>query len=110
MSALHSDLGLDDGGNNVGIGRTAAEIAAHILADFGLGAGMAFLDASNRRHDLAGRAIAALKAVMIDERLLHGMEASGRRSDAFDRGDLMSLGSDGEGQAGEDALTIRLDG
>src|SRR5438270_7557828 len=110
MSALHSGLGLKDGGNDVGVGGTAAEIAAHIFADLGFRAGMTLIDAGNRRHDLAGRAVAALEAVMIDEGLLHGMQAAGGRSDAFDRGDLASLRGRRKRQAGEDALAIGMDG
>ena len=36
--------------------------------------GVAFVDTGNRRHDLAGRAVAALQGVVIDECLLHGMQ------------------------------------
>lgn len=35
---------------------------------------MPFVDAADGGHDLAGRTIAALKRILVDERLLHGMK------------------------------------
>ena len=35
---------------------------------------MAFVDARDRRHDLPGRAVAALEGILIDEGLLHRMQ------------------------------------
>jgi hypothetical protein len=59
-----------DGGHDVGIGRAAAQIAAHIFADFGVGAGMALMYAGDRREYLPGRAITALECIIVDEGLL----------------------------------------
>jgi hypothetical protein len=70
---LHDGLGLLYCGPDIGIGRAAAQIAAHIFADVGVGAGMALVHAGDRREDLSGRAISALEGIIIDEGLLHGM-------------------------------------
>ena len=56
-----------------------------------------------------GRAIAALKAVLVDERLLHGMQLSVLRQ-PFDGGDVVALDGDSERQAREDALSVHMDG
>src|SRR5438034_6186673 len=56
------------------IGAAAAQIARHIFADLGVGPGMALLDAGNRRHDLARRAIAALEGIMGEECRLDRMK------------------------------------
>ena len=46
--------------------------------------GVALVDASYRRHDLAGRAVAALQGIVIDEGLLHGMQVAIRRREALE--------------------------
>ena len=66
--------GVADRRDDVGIGAAATDISAHPLADFGIGSGMAFLDQCGGRHDLAGRAVAALEAVVMQERRLHRMQ------------------------------------
>ncbi len=53
------------------IGRTAAQVATHPLADPGLAPDIALLDVGDRRHDRTRRAEAALEAVMVDEGLPH---------------------------------------
>ena len=77
-------------GDNVGIGGAAAEISAHVLADVGVAVGMAFVDAGDRRHDLPGRAVAALEGVVIDEGLLHRMQLAVLR-ETFDRRDHFAI-------------------
>ena len=62
------------------IGAAAAEIARHVFADLVVGAGMAFADAGDRRHDLARRAIAALEGVLVEEGRLHRMQRAVRRA------------------------------
>ena len=47
--------------DDVGIGGAAAEIAAHMFANVRIALRVTFLDAADRRHDLARRAVAALK-------------------------------------------------
>src|SRR5260370_20070576 len=79
-----------DGRDNVRIGSTATDIAAHPFADFGVGefsyrmcqifrhvarhAAAALGQHSHGGADLTRRAIAALKAVMLDKSGLHRME------------------------------------
>jgi hypothetical protein len=69
------------------IGAAAAKIAAHALSDtFGIAARLAFLDEADRTHDLAWRAEAALKAIMLDEGRLNRVQLLAARY-AFDRED-----------------------
>nr|GFD56033.1 hypothetical protein [Tanacetum cinerariifolium] len=68
-------LGLLDGGDDVGIGGAAAQVAAHGLADFD-GRAVARVRVGEQRggrHNLARRAVAALKSVVLDKRGLHGV-------------------------------------
>ena len=51
---------------------------------------LAFGDQARRRTDLAGRAIAALERVVIDERLLQRMQRAVLRQ-PLDRGDLRAV-------------------
>ncbi len=57
----HPRRGVLNRGQNIGIGGTAAQIAAHIFADFIIAADMALLDTRHRGHDLTRGAIAALR-------------------------------------------------
>ena len=52
---------------------------------------MAFPDAGHSGYDLAGRAIPALKRILVDEGLLNGMKRALRSGKSFDRRDLGSL-------------------
>ena len=99
-------FGLIDRVDDVRIGRAAAQVAAHVFADFGVALGVAFLDAGDRRHDLAGRAVAALEGVVIDEGLLHRMQRAVRLGEAFDGGDLLALDARGERQARQHAAAV----
>ena len=77
----------------------AADVAAHQFADFGCSLALAFGNQARGRADLARRAVAALECIVIDERLLQGMErAIGGK--AFDRGDVGAVRHDGQRQAG----------
>src|SRR4029079_9245069 len=88
----------------------AAEIAAQAFADpFGIIARLPFTEHADRTHDLAGRAEAALKAVMGDEGGLHRMQLIAAR-DAFDGEDVGAVMADGEREAGVDATAIDQDG
>ena len=60
--------------------------------------GLDLVEHGNRRADLPGRAIAALIAVMLDERGLHGVQVF-RCTQPFDRLDLVALMHDRERQA-----------
>jgi hypothetical protein len=118
-------LGRDvaDGVDDVGIGPAAADVAAHPLAQFvdgGLGrgleagadmAGNAGLDLAQHRHrraDLAGRAVAALVAVVLDEGGLHRVQVVGR-AQALDGGDLVAVVHDGQAQAAVDPPAVDHD-
>ena len=57
-----------------------------------------FLDQADRAHDLAGRAEAALKAVMGDESGLHRMQLVAAR-DALDGEDVGAVMADRQSQA-----------
>jgi hypothetical protein len=67
------------------------------------------LEDGDRRADLAGRAEAALEAVMLDERGLHGVQAAGR-AEALDGRDPIVLVHHGEAEACVDAAAIHDDG
>jgi hypothetical protein len=60
-------------------------------------------------HDLAGGAVAALVAVVLDEGGLHGVQIVGL-AEAFDGGDFFACGHDGEGQAGVHTAAVDMDG
>src|SRR5438034_10991735 len=92
------------------IGAAAAQIARHIFADLGVGPGMALLDAGNRRHDLARRAIAALEGIMGEEGRLDRMKIASASAQAFDGGDRPALDLRGERQATENTLAIDMHG
>ncbi len=66
---------------------------------------MAFVDAGNGAHDLTGCAVTALVSVVLDEGGLHRMQvvAFGK---SFNRGDLLALLHNSEGQAGRYSTPI----
>jgi hypothetical protein len=76
-----------DGGDNVGVGAAAADVAAHEFADLVRSFRLALGDQPGRRADLPRRAIPALESVVVDERLLQRMQRA-VDSEPFDRGDL----------------------
>ena len=51
----------------------AAQVPAHEFLSLYARRGMPFFRASDWRHNLARRAVAALEAVVVDEGLLHGV-------------------------------------
>src|ERR1700675_4891370 len=78
-----------DGGNNVGVSGTPADIAAHALRDLRVGqnrrgrdvrrriarpARVVFSQQRDRRANLAGGAISALQSIMAHKSRLHWME------------------------------------
>src|SRR3954468_7162180 len=65
--------------------RAAAADIGHRLVDVGIGRRRVLLEQRDRGHDLAGLAVAALRHLLFDPRLLDRMAAIGR--DALDRGD-----------------------
>ncbi len=63
------------------------------------------LDQTDRTHDLAGRAEAALQAIMGNKRLLHRMKPIALRH-AFDRQDVSAVVTDRKRQAGIDPPSV----
>jgi hypothetical protein len=59
----------------------------------------------DRRHDLAGRAVAALEGVAFDESALHWMEPLAVRQ-PLDCGDLVVLVGDRKREAGKGSATV----
>jgi hypothetical protein len=98
-----------DGRDDVGICPTSTDVAAHPLADFGVGAGMAFVGQRHGRHDLAGHTVAALEAVMVQEGRLHRVEIAAGR-EALDGGDCLALAAHGESKAGDDSTAVDMHG
>ena len=66
---------------------------------------MTFIDAADRRHDLARCAIAALKSVVIDEGSLHRMQFAAI-GETFDRGHAVSLRGDRKRQTRQHATAV----
>src|SRR5439155_3527778 len=97
---------LSDRSDDVRIRTATTEVAAHELADLLIRTRSSLLQQRDRRHDLPGRAVAALKAVMADERLLHRMQPSVSRQ-AFDAGHLPALALGRKRQARQHALAVK---
>jgi hypothetical protein len=77
------------GVNDIGICRAAAQVAAHEFPDLSVGTDFSLIHASNRRHDLARRAISALEGIVVDKSLLHGVQDR-TRNEAFNRSDRLA--------------------
>src|SRR5436309_8298550 len=93
--ALLHDGGLPYRCDDVLVAGAAAEVPLKGMADLllrGVGVGGQQV---RRGHDHPGRAEAALEPVLLPERLLQRMEPSGR-GQAFDGGDGVAFGLDGE--------------
>src|SRR4051812_46800642 len=108
--------------DNADIGAAATQVAAHPLADLRVRqfdrpraadvggcrtdrARAYFAEHCHRRADLSRRAVAALEAVVLDERRLHRMQR-GTVGEAFDRRDALAGMRYGERQARVDAPAI----
>jgi hypothetical protein len=107
-----------DGLADAHIGAAAAKIPAHAFSHFrfvqlfgsvdGNRAGSAFTEFrqhANGGTDLAGRAVAALKSITVNEGLLHGMEFAGI-CQAFNGYDFPALKLDCERETGVDPFTV----
>src|SRR5437016_7133569 len=77
-----------NGGDDVGVGSTAANIAVHGLFDILICRANRLLEESDGRHYLARRAVAALVSVVLDEGSLHRVKMV-RLADAFDSRDFV---------------------
>src|SRR5205814_713953 len=80
-----------DGGEDARIGAAPADVALHGPADLGFAGVWLVAQERHGGHDHAGRAVAALESVRVEEGLLHGMEVS-TALQAFDGGDLLAGG------------------
>jgi hypothetical protein len=96
---LHLLASLPDCGDNLGIGRATAQVAAHIFPDVCVGCGVSLVDARDGGHNLARGTVAALKSIVVDESLLHRMQRAVRRCKSFDCLDSPALHGNGEGEA-----------
>jgi hypothetical protein len=94
----------------VRIGAAAAEIAGHVFADLVIRAGVTLANAGDRRHDLAGRAVAALEGVLFEEGGLHGMQRAIRPGKPLHGGDGAAVSLSGKRQAGQHALAVDMHG
>src|SRR5260370_9893899 len=100
---------LADGSADIGISGTAAEVAAHPVADLLVARSVSFLKQSHRRHDLTGRAIAALEGIMGKEGLLHGVQFH-ILGQSLNGRHLMAFAGDRKRQAGQDTSPVKPDG
>ena len=97
-----------NGGDDVGVGAAAADVAGHGFLDVVIGCAPGLFGHGDGGHDLAGGAVAALVAVVLDKGGLHGVEVAGL-AEAFDGGDLGLLVHGGEGEAAIDAAAVEVD-
>src|SRR5215472_14839611 len=93
---------------DAGISAAPANVAAHALTHVLVGGSAAFSEQRDRRHDLTGRAVAALERVVFDERLLHGMELVAVRQ-TFDRCHMFAGDSRRKCQARQHAAAFDVD-
>lgn len=107
---FHLIARLLNGSYDFWIRAAAAQIPAHIFLNVRVGLGMALFHARHSRHDLSRRAVAALKPVLIDESFLHGMQRPIYAGEAFDRFNMLALHGHCEGEAGQHAPPIDVDG
>src|SRR6266852_5613047 len=95
--------------NDVLITGAAAEIAFELFANGVLAEIVALaVDDINRGHDHAGRAEAALQAMMLAERLLHRMQRRAVGGKTLDGLDLLPVSHDRERGAGFDRLAVEM--
>src|ERR1017187_6615379 len=107
MSGLfHFRSSLLDGVHDVRIGSATAQISAHVFANLGVDAGVAFFHAGDCRQDLARSAIAALERVVVDKGLLHRVQAPVGLRQTFDGGDLLTIGAGRQCQAGQHPAVV----
>src|SRR5581483_7093055 len=99
--------------NDVDVGAAATDIATHpvahgVLVDW-CPFGTELVEHTERRADLARRAVAALNRVVLDERLLQRMQLSVPR-EPLDRRDLGVLAGDRENEAAVHPATVEQHG
>src|SRR4051812_33712130 len=96
-------------GENVRVRAAAADVAAHRFAYFSGVRTPRLFQHCDSGHDLTGRAVPALKTVMLDEGCLHRMQCLGL-AEPFDRGDLRFLMHGREGEAAVHSTGIDVHG
>src|SRR5882672_1972200 len=89
------------------VGPTATDIG-HRLVDLGVGRRRGLLEQRYRSHDLARLAVAALRHLLFDPRLLHRMAAVGRNT--FDRGHRILADHAHRHAGGAGRLAVDMDG
>ena len=97
-----------DRGDDVRIGAATTKITAHPFADFAVALGVTFLEQGDRGTDLPGGAVAALKAIVLDERCLHRMQLVAL-GETLNRNDLIAFMRDRETEARIDPATVHED-
>jgi len=95
VNLLRAASGALNGSNNVVVSTAAADVSAHTFAHGSVVLAARFFEQRDSGHDLAGRTIAALKTVVLQESGLDGMQFS-ILGQPFDGGDLVSLMHDGK--------------
>src|SRR2546421_11783906 len=99
--------GLLDRLDELAVTAAAADVPARPLPDLLGGTGVAFLDAADAGHDLAGGAVAALERVLVDERPLQRMQfVVIPRGQPLDGGDVGTLQAHRQCEARVDPLTV----
>src|SRR5712691_3170452 len=89
------------------VGAATADVG-EIGVDIGVGRVWIGLEIGRRRHDLAGLAVAALRDLFTQPRLLHRMLAVGR--EPLDGGDLFSFDGTDRHRAGSHGLSVDVHG
>ena len=96
-----------DRGDDVRVRRTTAEVSAHALAYLSRACTRIYLQKRRRAHDLTGRAVAALEAIVLDECGLQRVKAVTARH-PFDCGDLVTFGPDRKSETGQHCSPIDM--
>src|SRR5579884_3817152 len=96
------------GGDDVVIGPTTADVAGHRLAHIVVLPADWLFQQRYSGHDLAGSAISALVAIVLNKGRLDGVQIS-ILCKPFDCGDLVALVHDGKTQAGVHTASIHVD-
>src|SRR4029077_11645140 len=108
-AATHGLGGGPDRLDDVHVARAATEVALEPFADLVVGRARVLRQQIRRGHDHPRRAVAALQAVLVPERLLQRMELA-VLGHAFDRGEAPALGLDREHRAALHGLAVDEDG
>src|SRR5882724_4869148 len=98
-----------DGGDDAGVSAAAADVAAHPRARLFGRAGVPFRDVGYAGEDLARRAVAALKRIVLDEGGLQRMQAVALRQ-ALNRGDRRAVARGRQCETGQHTPAIDQNG